>query len=194
MFVIDVSENNGIVDMQAVKRNGAQGVIIRAGYGKNHIDGNFKVNLLNALKAGLKVGVYWYSYALSMEEAQREGEYCRQLIADTGALLELPVFFDFEDADNWKYSNGYDISLPSNQFRNTNICESFIRATHLNCGIYASFNDLKNIDWESLVEKYQIPLWVAQWGQRIDLPAFGWQFTDSFPIDENKFDGSIFRC
>ena len=62
---IDVSENNGMVDWGAVKAAGFEFAIIRIGYGKGHLDSQFYDNVNGALKAGLKIGIYHYSYALS---------------------------------------------------------------------------------------------------------------------------------
>ena len=60
---IDVSENNGVVDWGRVAL-GLDFAIIRIGYGRNHLDSQVYNNINGALAAGLKIGVYHYSYAL----------------------------------------------------------------------------------------------------------------------------------
>ena len=59
---IDVSENNGRVNWQIVKNKGIEFAIIRLGYGSGHLDGEFYRNFNGALAAGLKIGIYYYSY------------------------------------------------------------------------------------------------------------------------------------
>ena len=71
---IDVSAHNGNVDFSKIKSAGYDGVIIRAGFGKlsSQVDKKFDVNYANAKRANLRVGVYWYSYATTVNEAKQE--------------------------------------------------------------------------------------------------------------------------
>jgi len=64
---IDVSENNGTVDWQAVKDAGIEFVMVRSSYGLHSKDGNFAENVAGAQAVGLKVGAYHYSYALTRQ-------------------------------------------------------------------------------------------------------------------------------
>ena len=77
---IDVSENNGMVDWGAVKAAGFEFAIIRIGYGKGHLDSQFYDNVNGALKAGLKIGIYHYSYALSDDVAGIEADFVIQTL------------------------------------------------------------------------------------------------------------------
>ena len=77
---IDVSENNGTVDWAAVKAAGVEFAIIRLGYGNRHLDSTFYENINGAIDAGLAVGVYFYSYALTMEQAR-------------GWIVRMPSYF-----------------------------------------------------------------------------------------------------
>lgn len=72
---IDVSENNGYVDWNAVKAAGMDFAIIRLGFGNRHLDTNFYENVNGALAVGLKIGVYYYSYALDEPAARSEARY-----------------------------------------------------------------------------------------------------------------------
>lgn len=186
---IDVSENNGIVDWQAVADSGIEFAIIRSSYGKNSKDSMFAANVAGAKAAGLKVGAYHYSYALSVEDAIQEAANCREAIESTGQLLELPVFFDMEDADGYKSRNGFAFD-PAEI---TAMCKAFIDNLGLDCGVYASYDWLTNyIDWQSL----GCAVWNAQWpnpGKEPidDIKGYMWQFTDSLVIGGRKFDGNI---
>ena len=96
---IDVSQYQGDIDWQAVYDDGVRFAVIRAGgryYGSGNIysDDMFAKNLEGAKNAGIKVGVYFFSQAISADEAREEARYTAELIGDTE--IDLPVFFDWE--------------------------------------------------------------------------------------------------
>ena len=99
MKLIDVSHHNGDIDWKRVKndKNNIEGAIIRAGFGKTEKqkDGMFEANYKGAVEQGLHVGSYWYSYALTADEAELEAKAFLECIA--GKRFDLPVFFDIED-------------------------------------------------------------------------------------------------
>ncbi|WP_234407852.1 GH25 family lysozyme [Anaerosinus massiliensis] len=181
---IDVSENNGEVDWKAVADAGIEFAIIRSSYGLNSEDSMFIQNVAGAHAAGLKVGAYHYSYALSVEDAIQEAKNCREIIDRSGALLELPVFFDMEDADGYKDRRNFDKSMTNV----TEICRAFIENIGLDCGVYASYSWLSDyIDWRSL----GCAVWNAQWSNSDDIKGYMWQYTDSLVIAGKAFDGNI---
>jgi len=96
---IDVSEHNGEIDWEAVAADGIDFVMIRVGYrgytaGEIYKDERFEENYAGARAAGLKVGVYFFSQAVSVEEAREEAEFT--LKALKGLKLDLPVAYDWE--------------------------------------------------------------------------------------------------
>jgi len=96
---IDVSEHQGEIDWQAVRDDGVEFAIIRAGYrgyseGQLFEDAYFRANIEGALSAGLKVGVYFFSQAVNVTEATEEAKFLLDTIKDCD--LSLPVFFDWE--------------------------------------------------------------------------------------------------
>lgn len=93
MKYIDISTFQGEPDFEKVKDE-VDGVIIRAGYGQNNIDAQFKRNISECNRLGIPCGVYWFSYAYTEEMARKEAEYC--LAAIRPYKVELPVCFDFE--------------------------------------------------------------------------------------------------
>ena len=105
--LIDVSAHNGTIDFAKVKADGVQGVIIRAGYGFKTVDKCFKNNIKNALANGLHVGVYWFGYAYTVSQAEREAKYCLSVINAYKGKIDLPIFYDWEyDSFNYKYLKG----------------------------------------------------------------------------------------
>ena len=110
---IDVSEHQGVIDWQAVHDDGVQFAIIRAGYrgyseGGLFEDTYFTQNIKGALAAGIKVGVYFFSQAVSTQEATDEAEYLLTLIS--GYNISLPVFFDWEYVTNDGETRTEDVS------------------------------------------------------------------------------------
>ena len=96
---IDVSEHQGEIDWQAVRAEGVDFAIIRAGYrgysqGQLFEDSYFRANLEGAREAGLKLGVYFFSQAVSVREAEEEADFLLGLLE--GYALDLPVFYDWE--------------------------------------------------------------------------------------------------
>ena len=187
----DVSENNGYVDFEQAANEGYEFVIVRSSYGKSGKDENFLDNVNRAHAAGLKVGAYHYSYALTPDDALQEAQNCREVIDSAGVLLELPVFFDMEDADGYKARHGFDFSA-----RNiTEICRVFLENIGLNCGVYASESWLDNyIDWQGL----GCSVWNASWyseqtepnpDDNVDgIKGYMWQYTDKAYIAGKYLD------
>ena len=94
---IDVSVHNGKIDFEKVKAAGIQFVIVRAGLGKyaKQKDANFDANYAGAKAAGIPVGAYWYSYAVTPEEAIEEARVCIEVLK--GKQFEFPIWFDQEE-------------------------------------------------------------------------------------------------
>ena len=96
---IDVSYSQGKIDWDKVKSSGKiEFAIIRAGYGKelNQIDNQFERNYSECKRLGIPIGVYWYSYATTVAEAEQEAKVCLQIIK--GKQFEFPVAFDIEES------------------------------------------------------------------------------------------------
>lgn len=96
---IDVSSFQGTIDWVAVKESGIDFAIIRLGLrgmsaGLLYIDDYFQSNLDGALAAGIDVGVYFFSQAITTDEAVEEANYVLDVLNDRP--LQFPVFFDWE--------------------------------------------------------------------------------------------------
>ena len=92
--IIDVSKYQGLITWSKVT---ASTVIIRVGYrsgytGKITLDTMFERNISEARKYGKKVGIYFWSQALTIEEAQEEANFC----CDHAGKLDLPIYLDSE--------------------------------------------------------------------------------------------------
>ncbi len=99
LYGIDVSKWQTTIDWKKVAADGIDFVIIRMGYsdrqtGVHCTDETFWTNYKGAKAAGLKVGVYYYSTAITKAEAVSEGKYVLSVLG--GTKLDLPVYFDQE--------------------------------------------------------------------------------------------------
>lgn len=108
-LVIDVSEWQTEVDWQQVAGAGVEMVVIRIGWrgseeGKLFQDEMFTTHYDGAKAAGLKVGVYFFSQAVSVEETQEEAEFALKIL--DGRKLDMPVGFDWEQLGGEKDRTG----------------------------------------------------------------------------------------
>lgn len=186
---IDVSENNSYIPWDELEAEGVKFCYVRCSYGKHGRDEDFKANVDAAHAHGMLVGAYHYDYSLSVEDARANAENCRAAIDEAGVLLELPVFYDMEDADGWKEDHGFtpDPGLV------TSMCAVFGETINLNWGVYASYSWLSDvIDWKGL----GCPIWNAEWGPHDDIQGYVWQWTDNYNgynIDGNyMYDENLF--
>ncbi|MDD6098718.1 MAG: glycoside hydrolase family 25 protein [Oscillospiraceae bacterium] len=96
---IDVSVHQGAIDWQQVRDAGVEFVIIRVGYrtyggGEIKLDEGFVENISGATAAGLKVGVYFFSQAVTVDEAVAEADAVLDAIAPYN--ITYPVVYDWE--------------------------------------------------------------------------------------------------
>lgn len=108
---VDVSSHQRKVDWQQVADAGVKFAIVRLGYrgyesGAVLEDSNVWANLRGAREAGLQVGAYFYSQALSVEEAVEEAEFCLELL--DGYPLDFPLVFDWEYAGEGTRTEVFD--------------------------------------------------------------------------------------
>lgn len=107
---IDVSSHQGLIDWAQVAGAGVDFAMIRAGYRGYYNptlnqDAYFEYNMENALANGLEVGVYFFSQAVTVEEAREEAYQLLEWIEDYD--ITYPVVFDWESVDD-EYSRTRD--------------------------------------------------------------------------------------
>ena len=148
---IDVSHHNGNIDFEKARKDGVEFVIIRAGYGNSEkqIDKKFHTNYEKAKKAGLKVGAYWYSYALNKNDALDEAEAFKKVIK--GKKFEFPIYFDIEEQKQYLLSKYTKDSII------TTFCNTLEKAGYF-VGIYSYDYFLSSL-YKDTKDRYTI--WVA---------------------------------
>lgn len=152
---IDISKHNGAVNWAQVKADGVQFAILRAGYGKeaSQKDTQLEANYAGCKSNGVPVGVYWYSYATTPDEARKEAAVCLSVIK--GKTFEYPVYFDIEEPS----------VLAKGKAACTAIAKTFLEAVEQAgyfVGIYSSKVHLENCITEELRARYAV--WVAHYG------------------------------
>ena len=108
---IDVSSWQGDIDFKKLKESGVDFVMIRVGTQTDFnedsvLDKRFKNNIKKANEAGIKAGIYYYSYASNKEEAKKQALWVYNQIKDY--QIDLPVAFDWE---SFSYFNDLKLSL-----------------------------------------------------------------------------------
>ena len=99
-FGIDVSSYQGDINWQLVREDGVEFAFIRAGYrgygeeGKLCADEKFAANYDGAHSAGIDAGVYFFSQAITPDEAVEEAKFVLEIL--DGRPLEYPIVFDWE--------------------------------------------------------------------------------------------------
>lgn len=103
---IDVSKHQGNIDWAKVAADGVEFAFVRAGLrgygteGKLVEDDTFEQNVTGALQAGLKVGVYFYSQAITEEEVLEEANLVLEKVKTYN--IQLPIVFDVEKVSGGK--------------------------------------------------------------------------------------------
>ena len=150
-------------------------MIIRAGYGRelSQKDEEFETHYKNAKAAGFKIGAYWYSYADSVADAEKEAKACLECVK--GKTFDLPIFYDLEDSSQMHLGKA---TL-------TEIAEKFceiLKSAGYSAGVYANLNWFKNLlNYDYLKEKYAI--WLAQYNSTADLKCDIWQNSSTGKIN-----------
>lgn len=192
--VVDVSSWQNDIDWAKAKADGAEGAIIRLGYGwGNSADKKAQRNINECKRLGIPFGIYWYSYAYDANCARAEGNdvvaKLRQMGVDPNDL-RYPVFYDLEQ---WSWA-GHTPPTDPNVYNG--IADAWYNALqsggYQNLGVYSYTNYLNGpLNSASIHAKTR---WVAQYGAQMGFTAFstndrGWQYTSSGQI--NGISGSV---
>lgn len=170
VYGMDVSQHNGKINFKKAKRDGIEFVFIRVGYTgytkssfSLNLDKKYKTYIKDATKAGLKVGVYWYSQSTKVSEAKKEAKALLKAIK--GYSITMPVVFDYEFADTKKGR------LDSAKLSKTNMTANALAFlnTVSNAGydacIYASENFLEEHLYANLISS-NFKVWLANYSSK----------------------------
>lgn len=182
--MIDVSAYQGNIDWKKVAASGVRGAMIRLGFrgygsaGSLNTDDCFWQNLQNAKNAGLKVGVYFHSEAVDVNEAEEEAHFVVEKLQNTD--LSLPVAYDLEYSNQREKRSNF-----LNTAQRTDLAIAFcdvIQSAGYKAMVYydVEADSQKTIDTSRLPD---IKIWVADY-QSKDKPAYRgtyqmWQYSNT---------------
>ncbi len=172
---IDVSEFQGEIDWDEVKKAGYDFVFVRAGHrmfesGDLLTDSRAVKNMKRAKKAGLDVGVYVFSQAVSETEAREEAQLCLDVIKKSGVEITLPVVFDPEIQTEYiariNYISGEQFTDNAVAFCKKIEKAGFTPAIYTNCSTETDILDMSRLD--------NAVIWYADYGI---IPESPYRFT-----------------
>lgn len=182
-LVLDVSKYNTINDYSAAAAE-IDGVIMRTGYRGYGASGTLvKDNLFDTHIAGFsgktKIGVYWFTQAISEAEAIAEANYVYNIIKNHD--IDFPVYIDSEYSNNNHDGRADSLSKDDRTKYIIAFCDRIIELGY-RAGVYASDSWYKsNLDLSQLYDK-EYSLWVARYSTESPIYVTGydgWQYTSS---------------
>lgn len=177
-LMIDVSKWQEDIDWQEVYDNGIRYAMIRIGTQKgidqdSRIDSYFEKNIIEAQKVGIKIGVYYFSYANDIIEAKEQANWVVSILKEYS--LDLPVAFDWEC---WEFFDDFNLNF----YELNKIADTFLKIIEdsgFAALIYGSKNYIENV-WTYL----DYDIWLAHYTKNTSYsgPMNMWQFTSSGKI------------
>lgn len=170
---IDVSRYQGDINWAQVDASGIDFSLVKAGCGNviSQKDANFDYNVQQALAHGLHVGAYWFGYAISVSDAQKEADVFNQVLSPYRGKLTFPVAYDYE-YDSVRYFKEQVGREPTNAE-----IDSFAQAFLDRMKSYGWFvNVYTNLDYyrsgkfANSVKKYDV--WLADYSGGPDYPCY----------------------
>lgn len=184
--VIDVSSYNHTVNWKKVKDNQINHAMLKIGSGinqnrKGKKDSKFDTNYRNARYASIHCGVYYYSYAKTVDDAKKEARHCISLLKQAGISsgdLDLPVAFDVEEEATFQTGVSNVTAIT------TTFCDEIKKAGYEPM-VYSSAEALKNYFNYSKIKAYKI--WVAHYTKAskpsVPFEYDMWQYTSKASIE-----------
>ena len=186
---IDVSEWNGQIDWQQVKDSGVEFVIIRVGGrgtegGDIYSDEMAQTYYEEATAAGLKVGAYFFSQSITVEEAVKEAQYVLDVVKDWD--VQMPLVYD------WEYVEATARTADTGPRALTDMAKAFcdtIKGAGYTPMIY--FGRSQSKDLLILEELVDYPFWLAMYSTIMDYPykIDMWQYTEEGSVP--GIDGNV---
>ena len=178
---VDVSQYQGDIDWEKVRASGVEFAMIRLGLrgygqeGRMREDTYARQNLAGAKAAGLKIGAYFFSQALSIQEADEEIQFILDILSDTGAELSMPIVLDWEipAADNPRTKNMDGQTLTDIQLH---FCGQMKKMGYQPM-VYFNWHQSENLYYLADLEDY--PFWLALYQEQMTYPwrVEMWQWT-----------------
>ena len=170
---IDVSEWQDTIDWGKVKNSDVDFAFIRVSYGRNYLDKKYTYNMTQTNAAGLPVGVYIYSLAVTPQEALKEAQFVIEKLK--GYKVSYPVVFDLE------YSGIQNLSKAQVGELALAFCNEIKKAGYYPMIYTNTYWYSSEVDWSKISD---VDVWLARYGDTIQAPSHSaynysiWQSTD----------------
>ena len=174
---IDLSYANKVTDWKQVKE-AVDFVILRAGYGKNNIDEKFVPYAAACMEHEIPLGLYWFSYAYTVEMAKKEAQYCIQQAKKYP--ITYPIAFDFE-YDSVRYAEGKGVKVTKHLVMDMTVafCSEIKKAGYIPVVYTNKDYATKYFDLTEL-EIWGYDIWYAYYNKTCDRGTVAlWQYTSS---------------
>ena len=176
---LDLSEWQDYPDYNKLKEAGVEFVILRVGGTKGRegdyfLDKSFVHNITEANKVGIPVGVYFFSYATSIQKAKENANWVLDQIKDY--KVDLPISFDWE---NWSKFNQYHISF----YELSMMADTFIKTVEKKG--YQGMNYGSKTYLENMWMESNHPIWLAHYTEQTSYKGKYkfWQICDNALVD-----------
>ena len=183
---VDVSEYQGIINWEKVASQNIRFAMVRMGaraWGKKGeilTDTRWQENLTGAKAAGLKTGVYFFSQAISVEEAREEARFVLDNL--NGQVLDMPIVFDWEFAptDDARTANVSPEMLNSCAIA---FCEE-VKAAGYQPMVYFNIDLAWRMLDLPLLQRQGYPFWLAMYSSTMTYPyrVNMWQYTSGATV------------
>ena len=190
---IDVSNHQGVIgeSVWASMKRDVPCAMIRSSFTwqkekfSAEEDAAFDENMKNAIRAGFIIGVYHFSQAKTVKEAEAEADLVIKTIAPYKKNIKLPVAFDCEFGEKKDARFRAKHAAKIGKKGMLDICDAFcnrIRKAGYDAMVYANLNMLTNYISADLSKHCKV--WVAQYSTKCDYkkPYYMWQFTSSYHV------------
>lgn len=178
MLGIDVSVWQESIDWSQVKGAGIQFAMIRLGYrsmaeGVLKEDSCAKANYTGAAAAGIPVGGYFFSQAVSVEEAEQEAQFVLDMVR--GWDIQMPIVYDWEHTGEETRTANVDARTLTDCARA--FCQKLEKAGYQAMVYFNTYQAENSMYLEELAD---YPFWLAQYDQPMDFAhrVDMWQYTD----------------
>ncbi len=162
-YGIDVSMYQGIVDWEKVAASGVEFAMIRVGYRNNEgeiiLDETAKYNMQEAAKNGIPIGVYFFSRAISVEEASKEATFVLEIIEDYP--ITYPVVYNCEGY-NETSSRQYGLSVSERTSFAIQFLDEIYAGGYYPM-FYAAANHMLLEQWDQSELEQRYKIWIAKY-------------------------------
>lgn len=180
---IDLSTHNTVKDWTKVKA-AVDFVILRAGYGKNNIDQSLVPYAAKCKELGIRLWLYWFSYAYTSDMARKEALYCIEQAEKRGVEKGGRIAFDFE-YDSARYAQGKSVNVTKNLVMDMTVafCHEVEKAGYTPV-VYTN-KDYGNRYFDmAQIKALGYEIWYAYYNKELDRNDVAlWQYTSSGSVE-----------